>query len=270
MTTYVAPPDLLKGRVVLVTGAGDGIGRCAALEYARLGAEVVLLGRTGRKLEGVYDEIVDAGLPEPVIQTTDLASAEPDDYATLASQIGEQLGRLDGILHNAAELDILTPVEYIERDSWERALAVNATAPLLLTQACLPLLRRQDSTVIFTTDACARKPKGYWGAYAVSKAAALNLALMLAIELQNTPIRVNVVDPGPTRTGLRLRTHPGASIMSVPPPEAFMSLYAYLMGPDSAALRGAVLDAGDWLDPNLDDRGPRQAAPATEDVTSTH
>ena len=255
MNNYVPVDGLLNGRVIIVTGAGEGIGRCAAVEFARLGAEVILLGRTQRKLEGVYDEIVDSGYKEPVIHPMDLLTAKGRDYQDFAQRLKESLGRLDGILHNAAELDILTPIQYYDEELWESAMKVNVTAPYLLTQACLPLLlASEDASIVFITDDCAREAKGYWGAYAVSKAAVQHLGLTLAIELQNTNVRVNVINPGPCRTGMRVRTHPGASIMSVPPPIAIMPLYEYLLGPDSKNTRGQIMNARDWLDAEHDDR----------------
>lgn len=255
MSNYVPADNLLSGRVIVVTGAGEGIGRCAAVEFAGLGAEVVLLGRTQRKLEAVYDEIVDSGYKEPVIHPMDLLTAKGRDYQDFAQRLKENLGRLDGVLHNAAELDILTPIQYYDEELWESTMRVNATAPYLLTQACLPLLlESEDGSIVFITDDCAREAKGYWGAYAVSKAAVEHLGLTLAIELRNTNVRVNVINPGPCRTGMRVRTHPGASVMSVPPPKAIMPVYDYLMGPDSKGICGQIMDAREWLDAEHDDR----------------
>ena len=158
MNNYVPVDGLLNGRVIIVTGAGEGIGRCAAVEFARLGAEVILLGRTQRKLEGVYDEIVDSGYKEPVIHPMDLLTAKGRDYQDFAQRLKENLGRLDGVLHNAAELDILTPIQYYDEELWESAMKVNVTAPYLLTQACLPLLlASEDASIVFITDDCARE-----------------------------------------------------------------------------------------------------------------
>lgn len=247
--------DLLRGQVVLVTGAGDGIGKAAAVEYSKYGATVLLMGRTQSKLERVYDEIVDQGFVEPMIHVLDLAEVNEGELELIALSIRNDLGQLDGILHNAADLDVLTPFEQIDQDSWDRTLRVNVTIPFLLTKACMPLLRAQkNSSVVFTTDECASKPKGYWGAYAVSKAAVQNFAGMLAIELHNTSVRVNCINPGVVRTEMRLRTHPGASMKSCPLPEAIMNSYLYLMGPDSIGVRGQVMQAAQWLDEIRDDR----------------
>lgn len=247
MLSYVPSPDLLKGRTVLVTGAGDGLGRTAALAYGAHGAELILVGRTVAKLEAVYDEILKQGGQEPAIYPMDLARATAIDYRDLAENIGRQIGHLEGILHNAAELELLTPLEFHPLEAWETALRVNLTAPFLMTQACLGLLKKAtDSAVIFTSDECAHRPKGYWGGYAVSKAGVENLGLMLAQELGNTAIRVHVLDPGACRTAMRLRTHPGAPLASYPWPETLMPMYLYLMGPNGQQ-QSAVWQAQEWI-----------------------
>ena len=239
--------ECLKGRAVLVTGAGAGIGRAAALAYARAGAEVVLLDRDVAPLEAVYDAIVAAGGPTPAAHPLDLARATAADYAALAHALRDQIGHLDGLLHNAAVLELLTPLAFHPPETWEHTLRVNLTAPFLLIQACLPLLEAApDGAVVFTSDACAVQPKGYWGAYAVAKAGADNLALMWAQELGNTAVRIHVLDPGPVRTEMRLRTHPGAPSASWPPPEALMPVYVGLMGPGGRAYRGRRVVAAQW------------------------
>ena len=240
--------DCLKGRAVLVTGAGAGLGRAAALAYARHGAEVVLLDCHVRALEAVYDAIVEAGGPTPIAHPLDLAVATPADYAALGTALRGEVGHLDGILHNAAVLEMLTPLVFHPYDIWTQTLQVNLTAPFLLTQACLPLLTEaSDAAVIFTSDACAVHPKGYWGAYGVAKAGADNLALMWAAELSNTPVRVHVLDPGPARTEMRLRTHPGAPTASWPTPEALMPAYVGLMAATGRAYQGLRVHAGEWM-----------------------
>ncbi|MDA8361235.1 MAG: SDR family NAD(P)-dependent oxidoreductase [Gammaproteobacteria bacterium] len=233
----------LAGRAILVTGAGDGLGRAVAKSFAAHGAEVILLGRTPSKLEGVYDEIVAAGGVQPAIYPLDLAGATPKEYRDLANTLREEIGHLEGLLHNAAILEILTPLESHPFDVWERTLRANLTGPFLLTQACLPLLgEAADASIVFTGDECMTKPKGYWGAYGVSKAGMHNMALMLAQELSQTPVRVNVIDPGPVRTAMRLRTHPGAPLSSWPLPEELTAPYVALMCADSGQ-RGQVIRA---------------------------
>ena len=247
MTQTELPPRCLEGRAILVTGAGDGLGRAAALAFACNGAEVILLGRTVPKLESVYDEIVAMDGPTPAVYPMDLSGASVRDFQELARTVHARIGHLEGLLHNAAELELLTPLAFHSAEDWERTLRVNLTAPFLLTQACLPLLRAAArGTVIFTTDECATTPKGYWGAYGAGKAALNNLAFMWAKELSDTQMRVHVLDPGPARTVMRLRTHPGAPIGSWPLPEDLMPAYVHLMNPDTPAT-DQVFRVAEWL-----------------------
>ena len=247
MPSYTPPANLLKDRTILVTGAGGGIGRAASLTYARLGAQVILLGRSVAKLEQVYDEIEAAGGPSPIIYPLDLEGANVDNYAELAQRIETELGQLDGILHNAAALGVLCPIELYPPQTWVQTLMVNLNAPFLLTQTCLPLLKkRADAAIVFTMDRVGQQGKAYWGGYGVSKAATENLMEILADELENTAVRVNAINPGPSQTNLRIKAYPGENPQNVPPPEKIMALYAHLMGPDSKGIRGQTLDAKDW------------------------
>lgn len=242
MFDYQAPDDLLEDRILLVTGAGDGIGRAAALGFAQHGATVVLLGKTIPKLEQVYDAIVEAGGPEPAIYPMHLEGATPHDYDELATKLEETFGRLDGLLHNAAILPYLGRIKDYEPEDWMKVVQVNLNAPFLLTQACLPLLLKSgDASVVFTSDSVGRRAKAYWGAYSVSKAGVENLAQVLAEELENTPVRVNTIDPGPTHTALRRRVFPGEDTDSLKKPEALVNGYLWLMGPDSGDTRGQAL-----------------------------
>jgi NAD(P)-dependent dehydrogenase (short-subunit alcohol dehydrogenase family) len=208
----------LDGRVVLVTGAGSGLGAALARGAGAAGAEVILLGRTVRTLEETYDAIVAAGGREPAIVPLDLEGAGPDDYAEVAERIRESFGRLDGLVHNAALLGPQTPLEHYPPLEWARVLQVNLTGPLLLTQACLPLLRAgTHAAVVFIDD---ERRSAYWGAYGISKAAAGALADMLADELEaEGRVRVLRHRPGPMRTPLRADAFPGARADEVPDPE---------------------------------------------------
>ncbi|MDH5183105.1 MAG: YciK family oxidoreductase [Gammaproteobacteria bacterium] len=245
MKDYLAPADLLKGRTILITGAGDGIGRAAALSFAKHGASVILLGRTVRKLEQVYDEIEQAGGPQPAIYPMNLEGTTSDDYQVLAETIEKQLGKLDGILHNAAFLGSLTPLDQYNLELWSRVMQINLHAPYLLTRACLPLLKKsKDASVIFTSSDVGRKGEAYWGAYAVSNAAVENLSQVFADELEiNTNIRVNTIDPGAVRTIMRSRAFPGEDPNTLPLADDIMHAYLYLMGSDSKDVNGQALSA---------------------------
>lgn len=242
--SYRAPPALLAGRVILVTGAGDGLGRAAALAFAAHGANVVLLGRTAAKLERVHDEILQAGQPRPAIAVLDLARAQGPAYFDLAARLDETYGRLDGLLHNAAMLGDRTPIEQYDVAKWHEVLHVNLTSAFVLTQVLMPLLRRSaDASIVFTSSGVGRRGKAFWGAYAVSKFGIEGLAQVLAEETRDaTSIRVNCINPGGTRTRMRRHAYPGEDPASRPEPETLMGPYLFLMGPDSRGLSGASLD----------------------------
>ena len=244
-TQYQAPEDLLKNKIILVTGAGDGIGAVAAKTFAAFGATVVLTGKTIPKLEKVYDEIVEAKHPEPAIFPIDFTGASVDDYAAMAVTLEENFGQLDGLLHNAAQLGLMTPIASYTAVDWVKTIHTNLTAPFLLTQALIPLLMKADNaSIIFTTDHVGQNPNAYWGAYGVSKAGIDNLMVTLAEELDNTTnIRVNSIEPGPTRTALRRNAFPGEVPTEVTLPNAIMPSYLYLMGNDSLSINKQTIAA---------------------------
>jgi len=244
MTNYSAPPTLLANRVILVTGAGDGIGRAAAISFAAHGATVILLGRTIRKLEAVYDEIEQAGGPQPAIFPMNLETASWKDYELLATTLEKEFGRLDGILHNASVLGNLSPIEHYDVKTWYQVHQINLHAPFLITQVCLKLLQHSDdASIIFTSSSVGRKGRAYWGAYGVSKFAMEGLMQILADELENTSIRVNSLNPGPTRTAMRAAAYPAEDPLTLPMPAEIMPMYLYLMGADSREVRGQALNA---------------------------
>lgn len=242
---YQPAPDLLAGRIILVTGAGDGIGKAAALAYAAHGATVILAGRTVAKLEQVYDLIEDQGFPEATIYPVDLNGATEEDYLALAQTIAEQFGRLDGLLHNAAELGQRTPIANYQASTWIKVMNVNVNAQFLLTKALLPVLEQaSDAAIIFTTSSVGRKGRAFWGAYAVSKFATEGLCQVLADELEDTTrIRANCINSGATATQMRARAFPGEDPRTIKTPEAIMAAYLYLMGPDSLGVSGQSVNA---------------------------
>lgn len=243
--TYIAPQGLLDNKVVLITGAGDGIGKTAALTYAELGATVILLGRTQKKLEAVYDAIEKADGAQPVLVPMDLETAEDSEYHYLAEQVQETFGRLDGLLHNAGLLGSLTPLAYYNTETFNKVMQVNVNSAFQLTKILLPSLQAApDASIIFTTSSVGRKARANWGAYAISKFAVEGLMQTLADELENTSnIRVNCINPGATRTAMRGDAYPAEDPASICPPEDIMSLYTFLMGKDSMGINGASMDA---------------------------
>ena len=247
MYDYQAKPDLLRERIILITGAGDGIGRSLALRCASYGATLVLLGRTIRKLEQVYDEIEQSGGARPAIYPMNLEAVTPKDYADLAQVLDKEFGRLDGLVHNAVFFQGLTPVANTTVESWFRSLQVNLNAPFLLTQAVLGLLAKSvDASVLFSADNISEQGRAYWGGYAVAKGGIATLMKTLASELEtNTTIRVNSVDPGPVRTRLRVLAYPALDRSTWVEPEAVLAPYLFLLGPDSQGVTGQNLQAQD-------------------------
>lgn len=242
---YAPAPDLLKERVILVTGAGDGIGRAVACGLAAHGATVILLGRTVKKLEAVYDVIVAAGGPKPAIYPMDLLGAAYPDHETLAEAVDKEYGRLDGLLHNAGILGERAPIEHHDVRLWQQVLQVNLTAAFMLTKACLPLLYKSaDASIVFTASGVGRKPRAYWGAYAVSKAAVEALSAMLADETEfRDTLRVNSLNPGAVRTDMRRQAFPAEDRGALPQAEQIVPAYLYLFGPDSKGITGRQFDA---------------------------
>lgn len=246
MHNYQAPADLLKGKVIIVTGAGDGIGKAAALSFAEHGATVVLMGRTIKKLEDVYDEIENKGYPQAAIFPINFEGATSKDYDELAVALENEFGCVDGILHNAAQLGTLSPIEHYETDTWMKLMQVNLNAPYMLTKALIPLLRlSEDASVVFTSSSVGRKGRAYWGAYSVSKFGLEGLMQVLADELddEHYNIRVNSINPGATRTNMRAHAYPAENPKHNPEPASIMPVYLYLMGKDSARITGQAFNA---------------------------
>lgn len=198
---------VLEGRVVLVTGAHGGLGGASAAACARAGATVVLLGRKVPKLNRIHDAIAAQDAPAPLLYPMDLEGASPDDHLALAARLDAEFGRLDGLLHCAAAFAGLTPLEQTDPAALARAVHVNLTAPVWLTQACLPLLRRApDGAVVFTLDDPGRVGKAFWGGYGLAHLALGGLVAMLQSEL-GAAVRVAALRPGPMRTALRARAY---------------------------------------------------------------
>lgn len=242
---YQAPATLLANKTIIVTGAGDGIGKAAAQSFAAHGATVVLVGKTIAKLEAVYDTIEEAGGPQPAIYPIHLHGATMKDYLDMADALGEAFGHIDGLLHNASILGERKPIAQASPEAWLEVMQVNLNAEFMMTQALLPLMEKAPAaSIIFTSSGVGRKGRAYWGAYSVSKFATEGFMQVLADELENTTqIRVNSINPGATNTAMRRTAYPAEMPTVNPSPEAIMSAYLYLMGDDSIGINGQALNA---------------------------
>lgn len=245
MFEYNPPEDLLKDKVIMITGASDGIGKACANSFADHGATVICLGRSQEKLEALYDDIEARQAGKVIIHPMDFAKAQADDYKLLAESLNEQFPALDGLLHNAALLGARSPIEFYPESEWETLMKVNVNAAFMLTRALLPALQNAASgRILFTSSSVGRQGRAYWGAYAVSKFAVEGLMQTLADELATTSnIRVNSLNPGGTRTAMRQAAYPAEKPDSQPAAESLMPVYLYLFGPDADALHGRAFDA---------------------------
>src|SRR3989344_2748904 len=258
MTDYLPTTDMLRERVLLITGAAGGIGHAVALACARHGARVILHDRTEKSLEKIYDAIEAGGGPAPAMLPLDLMQATPDACAALAQTVEREFGRLDGLLHCAAELGALAPLELYEPPMWLRVLQVNLTAAWLVTRACLPLLKQSpDASIVFTSADVGRQGRAYWGAYGVAGFGLEGLLPIFAEELAAWPnLRVNSIDPGNVRTTMRAKAYPGEAPNIHPLPEGTVAPYLSRPGPDSRGLTGRGFRAQRGNKPPLESVNP--------------
>jgi len=240
INNYQPHPDLLENRVILVTGAGQGLGRAAAIAYAKHGATVILHGRKAEKLETVYDEIEAIGRASAIILTFDLEETTDESALAVADAIASQFGHLDGILHNAAWTYGAMPLAQHKLEQWQSLIQVNLLAPATLTRACLPLLLdAPDASVIMTGETHGHSPKAYWGGFAVAKAGVEALVKIQSGEWDLYPnLRINTLIPGPVNSPQRIKTYPGSDNRRLPHPADLMQTYLFLMGADSAKISG--------------------------------
>jgi NAD(P)-dependent dehydrogenase (short-subunit alcohol dehydrogenase family) len=249
---YQPAADCLRGRNILVTGAGSGIGAAAAKTFACYGANVVLLGRTRGTLDIVFDWIEANTNTRPVIVPCDLRSLNDDSAQALHDAIGDGYGQLHGLLHCASVLGPKVPVAHYPSTQWAEVMQVNAFAPFLLTKALLPLMidHPRRASVVLVSSTVGRQGRAYWGAYAVSKHALEGFMQVLADEHETAgKLKVNTVNPGATRTAMRATAYPGENPAEVPIPEAKLDLFIYLMEEASEAVTGQALDARHWSGP---------------------
>ena len=234
----------LENKTILITGAGDGIGRQAAITYAKLGATVILLGKTVKKLEAVYDEIIAQGSPEPAIIPLDMKGATKQNYQDMSTTIAEQFGKLDGVLLNASILGELTPFTQIHEQIYNDVMQVNVTAQYLIAQALIPtLLLAKNASLVFTSSSVGQKGKAFWGPYSISKFATEGMMQIISDEYEDSSLRTNAINPGATNTNMRASAYPAENKEKLATPEDIMPLYVYLMSNESLAVNGESLNA---------------------------
>ncbi len=242
---FLPPANSLNGRVILITGAGSGIGATLAVHCAKQGAEILLLGRNQESLENVYDTILAEGGKEPGICLFDLLNPDEAAYEELASQIKDSVGHIDAVVHNAGLLGKMTPISSYRADIWKEVMQVNLHANFMLTKSLLPLLEESDAgRIIFTTSGAGRQGQTFMGAYSVSKFAIEGLNQVLAAELDGVaPITVNAINPGPTRTKIHASAYPAKDPGTVTAPEELMSTYLFFLGRESDGYSGLSVNA---------------------------
>ncbi|EJZ1657059.1 YciK family oxidoreductase [Salmonella enterica subsp. enterica serovar Infantis] len=249
---YQPKQDLLQNRIILVTGASDGIGREAALTYARYGATVILLGRNEEKLRRVAQHIADEQHVQPQWFTLDLLTCTAEECRQVADRIAAHYPRLAGVLHNAGLLGEIGPMSEQDPQIWQDVMQVNVNATFMLTQALLPLLLKSDAgSLVFTSSSVGRQGRANWGAYATSKFATEGMMQVLADEYQNRPLRVNCINPGGTRTSMRASAFPTEDPQKLKTPADIMPLYLWLMGDDSRRKTGMTFDAQPGRKPGI-------------------
>jgi NAD(P)-dependent dehydrogenase (short-subunit alcohol dehydrogenase family) len=243
--SYTYPDAILKDRIILITGANDGIGRALALHAAGLGAQIILHGRNVSSLEKVYDEIeaIDVA-PRPSIAVLDLESANSESYTSLANSVDAEFGRLDGLVLNAGILGERFSIDQYDAVQWQKVMHVNVTSVFAMTQVLLPLLQLSDDpSIIYTSSGVGRKGKAFWGAYAVSKFAVEGLSQVVADEHRHGKLRANCINPGATRTKMRLAAYPAEDRDQLKRPDEILRPYIFLLGPDSKGVTGESFDA---------------------------
>jgi len=228
---YTPTADDFSDKTILITGAANGIGRAVTIELAKLGAQVLMLDKKLRHLEKLYDSITESGGAAPIILPVDLKDIDASSATVLAQGIADDIGQLDGLLHNAAELGSPSPMDQYDMEHWQEVMQVNMHAPYLLTRAVLPLMKLENDTqVLFTTADVARTAQAYWGAYAIAYAGIESQMTLWAEEQASiSNIKFNSLDPGAVRTGFRRRSHPGESQEALKPPQEIVNAYLKLL-----------------------------------------
>ena len=237
--------NILKDKTIVISGAGSGIGRQAAKSFSEHGANLILLSKNIKKLETLYDEIIDENKNDVIIQPINFEIAEENDFEKIISAIKDKYPSIDGLLNNAGVLGEKKPLEQYNYATWKNVIKVNVDASFLLTKSLLPLLKKSNgSSIIFTSSGVGRKGRAYWGAYSISKFATEAMMQIFSEELQNTSsVRVNCINPGAVRTNMRESAYPAENPETNPSADKIMKPYLYLMSDVSKEINGQSIDA---------------------------
>ena len=235
---------MLEEKIILVTGAGDGIGKSAAVSYASRGATVILLGKTKAKLEKVYDEIEESNHPTPLISLMDFSKADGNDYQELVDNLIKDYKQLDGLLLNAAILGDRSPIEQYDVAKWVETIHINLTSQFILIKTLLPALKNSNNaSVLFTSSGVGKVGKAFWGAYAVSKFGVEGLCQVLSDEHSNDKsIRFNCINPGAVQTNMRKEAYPLENPNDLLHPDEIMDKYVWLMSDESKDIDGQSIN----------------------------
>lgn len=218
-------------RIILVTGASKGIGRAAALELAKAGNHVIAVARSEKALTALDDEILSLTNRNATLIPMDLRDMAAIDR--LAGALLERFGRLDGLLGNAGVLGTLGPLETISPAAFTETMEINFTANWRLIRATHPLLRMSEAgRALFVTTGIVPRPRAFWGVYGASKAALETMIACYADEIEKTPIRVNLFDPGAVRTEMRFKAMPGEDPLTLPTPQEVAATLPQYFEPD--------------------------------------
>ena len=239
------PIDILKGKTIVITGAGSGIGRQTAKSLSNCGANLILLSKDQAKLESLYDEINSDNSRNISIQPIDFEKVQEREFVKISEAIKEEHSIVDGLINNAGILGEKKSLEQYNFSSWSNVLQVNLNASFLITKNLIPLLKKSSNgSILFTSSGVGRKGRAYWGAYSISKFATEGMMQIFSEELQNTSnIRVNCINPGPVRTKMRELAYPAENPEVNPLALEIMQNYLYLMSDLSVGINGQSIDA---------------------------
>jgi len=226
----------LTNKTILITGATDGIGKVLAEEFSKLGSNIILLGKNSSKLDTVYDQLDHSfDSQKHLILEADLSLLNNESAHEILKAISNEYDALDGIIHNAAILGTMTPLEDYELSKWDEVLNINLRAPFLLTKTLKSIVENSTMPrIIFTSSGVANTGRAFWGAYSVSKFGLKGLAEIFTNELETTSsIKVFNFDPGATQTKMRASARPAEDPSSLKTPHELVNCYLWFFSKES-------------------------------------